>query len=404
MQTSDGTSIVEHLTRPLLPALALLLTACSYVGVVPEGPHSIRPARPAECDIEFIRGPSPDRPYDKVAVIMWESVWYGEATAIEEIRRQACALGADAVIMNREYVAYAGNPGQVIATAIKFRRLPATTEPPVPAGNAVAAAPTAECPRTLTLPARLAPREGRVLMLGEWHGTNELPRLAGDLLCAVAGSGLETRLGLEMPWTDQDRIDAFLHSDGGLAARDALLSGSKLWGFNDGRSSTAVYDLLDRARLMVLRGVKVSVFAFDITASDGWDGRDGKMAAAVAKDLSAHPSAAYVISVGNFHARTARPSDASTPPLMGGALKARGLDIFSLDWAGPAGSAWYRNPAGQTGVGPVGPYNMSKAGQLEAGQVIELFEAPSPQGFDGLYHASALTPALPMQMAAAQKQ
>jgi hypothetical protein len=280
----------------------------------------------------------------------------------------------------------------------------ATWAPPLPARNAGAAAPTAECPRTLPLPARLSPREGRLLMLGEWHGTNELPRLAGDLLCAVAGSGLETRLGLEMPWTDQERIGAFLHSDGGLAARDALLDGSRLWGFHDGRSSTAMYDLLDRVRLMVLRGVKVSVFAFDIVASDGWDGRDGKMAAAVAKDLSAHPSAAYVIFVGNFHARTARPSDDSTPPQMGGALKARGLDILSLDWAGPAGSSWHQNPAGQTGVGPVGPYNVSKDGELKAGQVIELFDAPSPFGFDGLYHASTLTPALPMQMAATQKQ
>jgi hypothetical protein len=118
----------QAVTRSLRPTLGLLLaTACSHVGVLPAGPHSILPARPGECDIEFVGRAWPDRPYDKVAVIMWDSTWYGEMTAIEDIRRQACALGADAVVMNREYVAYSGNPGQVIATAIKFRQLPAAT-------------------------------------------------------------------------------------------------------------------------------------------------------------------------------------------------------------------------------------------------------------------------------------
>ena len=94
------------------------------VGRPRRGPHSIRPSRPSGCDVEFIRGRSPERPYDKVALIMWESVWYGEQTALEDIRRRACDLGADAVIVRREYVDYPGNPGQVVATAIKFRQLP----------------------------------------------------------------------------------------------------------------------------------------------------------------------------------------------------------------------------------------------------------------------------------------
>jgi len=52
----------------------------------------------------------PDRPYDRVATITWESVWYGEKTALDDIRKQACEVGADAVIVDRDYLEFHGNP------------------------------------------------------------------------------------------------------------------------------------------------------------------------------------------------------------------------------------------------------------------------------------------------------
>jgi hypothetical protein len=54
----------------------------------------------------------------------------------DTFRREACELGADAVTMNREYVNHPGNPRQVVATAIKFRRLLTAAAIPTPSPGA----------------------------------------------------------------------------------------------------------------------------------------------------------------------------------------------------------------------------------------------------------------------------
>lgn len=110
--------------RRTLLAAALLAVACTSrtwpnVTTTPSGPELALAPRPADCKVEFYRTRPPDRPYDEVAALHFEgSLADTPATAHEAVRRQACALGADAVFVTHELV-----PSSLAmeATALSYR-------------------------------------------------------------------------------------------------------------------------------------------------------------------------------------------------------------------------------------------------------------------------------------------
>ncbi len=108
--------------------LLLLATACAStsVTVTPAEKPVATEAKPANCRIEFYRTSKPDWPYDELATIR---IYAGNDTEAEyrTAREQACALGADAVIVKNEPDAYhAVNWTAFIGTAVKFRPRPAS--------------------------------------------------------------------------------------------------------------------------------------------------------------------------------------------------------------------------------------------------------------------------------------
>jgi hypothetical protein len=103
--------------------LALLLSACAAanVTVTPAARPVAADPKPATCRIEFYRTSMPDLAYDEIATIR---VYAGNDTDAEyrAAREQACALGADAVIVTTEPDAYhAVNWTAFIGMAVKFR-------------------------------------------------------------------------------------------------------------------------------------------------------------------------------------------------------------------------------------------------------------------------------------------
>src|SRR5260370_21328477 len=58
----------------------------------------------------------------------------------------------------------------------------------------------------------LAP--GTLLLLGEFHGTSEIPQFVGDLACEASLGKSGVHLGLEIPREEQLRIDSSLASSG----------------------------------------------------------------------------------------------------------------------------------------------------------------------------------------------
>ncbi len=93
--------------RPLAPAVLAALLACAApaprVDVTPTGRAIPLAPRAKECPIEFFRTRPPDRAYDEIAVLEVEGrTGDSPAQAQEALRREACVLGADAVVVTRE--------------------------------------------------------------------------------------------------------------------------------------------------------------------------------------------------------------------------------------------------------------------------------------------------------------
>jgi hypothetical protein len=111
--------------RNLLAIVAVsTLVACSTrtwpnVTSTPSGAELALARRPADCKIEFYRTRPPDRPYDEVAALHFEgSIASTPAVAHGMLRREACALGADAIFVTHEFL-----PASLVmeATALSYR-------------------------------------------------------------------------------------------------------------------------------------------------------------------------------------------------------------------------------------------------------------------------------------------
>lgn len=121
------------------------------------------------------------------------------------------------------------------------------------------------CALPFTFPA--AATEARIVMLGDLHGTHETPQLAAELACALARSGTPVTLAIEMPHDEQVALDAYLASDGGDAARGALIA-RPFWQRRDGTASVATLEMIDRIRALRQRGAQLSILAIDASRSD----------------------------------------------------------------------------------------------------------------------------------------
>jgi hypothetical protein len=89
----------------------------SRVTVLDSGSGLKLGARPANCRIEFLRTRPPEQPYDEVATLHVHGFAVNAARAQELLRAEACALGADAVFVVREYT----DVLPMVATALSYR-------------------------------------------------------------------------------------------------------------------------------------------------------------------------------------------------------------------------------------------------------------------------------------------
>ena len=97
--------------------------------------------------------------------------------------------------------------------------------------------------------------KGQVMLLGELHGTREVPRFVALGTCQVASRGTPVTVGLELPVENQERVRRFIAS-AGTEQDQALLMESPFWRspYPDGRSSEAVAQPPGAAALAALPG------------------------------------------------------------------------------------------------------------------------------------------------------
>jgi hypothetical protein len=165
----------------------------------------------------------------------------------------------------------------------------------------------------------LAGEETRVILLGEIHGSNEVPALFADAVCLTA----ETRpvvVAVEQRSDDQTAIDSFIGSDGGEDARRAFLR-ARMWNaaMKDGRSSEAYFRLFETLRQMRAAGKIQSVIGFQPASFAQRPTPEEYEKAMADIVLSGTKDGATVVAlVGNVHAmRTAVPRDPPYVPMAG---------------------------------------------------------------------------------------
>jgi hypothetical protein len=104
-----------------LPICAAVLAACApTVRLIQSGP--MQAARRPDCRIDFFRAKQPERAFDEIAVLQYDGRAVDLLALQEVMRKRACAAGADAVVVTREYVAVSGR-ASMIGTAIRYRDL-----------------------------------------------------------------------------------------------------------------------------------------------------------------------------------------------------------------------------------------------------------------------------------------
>ncbi|QSQ20242.1 hypothetical protein JY651_33960 [Pyxidicoccus parkwayensis] len=184
-------------------------------------------------------------------------------------------------------------------------------------------------------------KKGAVLLLGEMHGTQEVPRFLAQTVCQSLVAGVPVTVGLELPLESQTRVDSFIDSAG--TEEDWLkLMDAPFWRspYPDGRGSEAMANMLEQLRMLRSQGLDVEAFVFDHPKAQGQE-RERAMAATVKQQVEAAPDRFYVVLSGNVHARTKAglPWDKKYRP-MGLLLKDDLDDVVALDMAYNSGSAW----------------------------------------------------------------
>lgn len=233
-----------------------------------------------------------------------------------------------------------------------------------------------------------------VILFGELHGTAEAPAFVGDVLCLALQSGHKVTLALEAPHEESERFAAFFGSDGGEAARSALLAGP-FWtrSYQDGRSSRAMLGLIERARQLRRAGSPVDIFLFD--AAEPTRSRDLEMGNRLAAAVKAAPDRVFLALMGNFHSQLTK-GRAGYPDFvpMGFVVKDRvgKRPVLALDVHYSGGSAWICDPSGACGEKKVGGAEGGAEWSVKAGP------EPTERGHHGRYflgeiHASP--PAVP---------
>jgi len=191
---------------------------------------------------------------------------------------------------------------------------------------------------------RKAAADHRLILIGELHGTKQIPELLAELISVYSREG-PVLLGLEIPNSEQAAFARFLTSDGSASAQSILLSGS-FWQVadtqHDGRRSRDMVDLIKRVRDLRAKGLNIDILLYDNEPSQTSNSevRDKAMAGRIRDALATFPRGRFVVLAGNVHAMLERPSYApaemQTP--MGAYL--RDLDPFAIDVSARDGEFW----------------------------------------------------------------
>ena len=237
-------------------------------------------------------------------------------------------------------------------------------------------------------------RPGNVVLLGELHGTRQVPHFIAQSACQAAVQGIPVTVGLEVPDVNQERLQTFVASEG-KEADWAKLMESDFWRspYPDGRNSEAIAYLLEALRKLRAQGLDVEVFAFDRPPLNG-DAREEAMADTVLEVAGKSRKRAVLVVSGNLHPRQVKglPWNPGYRP-MGLRVAHLRENVFSLDIAYASGTAWIcaMNEEQKLDCG-VKPAKGKDNGER---YFVHLFDGRDKQGYHGIFYVGAVSASLP---------
>lgn len=149
----------------------------------------------------------------------------------------------------------------------------------------------------------------KFVLVGEVHGQVGPPALAARILEDAVRLDPQSRILLLIETSETEAFDSYLKSDGSEVARATFIHGARHWRDIDGRASVAVFDLIERARVLVESGADITAQGIipptgDFTDSSRWDGPGAELTRQVFE------AGEYDIAIGwmgNLHSRPAYP-------------------------------------------------------------------------------------------------
>jgi len=240
---------------------------------------------------------------------------------------------------------------------------------------------------------------GSIVVLGELHGTAEIPAAFASLVCDAASRKPKGTLlvGLEIPASAQGAIDEFMKTDGGAAATVALLAGGH-WQreYQDGRSSEALLRLLDDLRRFRAAKLDIEVRAIDDMLARTAAERDARMAAAVNKGIADVLPKQTLVLVGDVLSRVVSgypwsPADPYLP--LGALLRATHDDVIGLNVTSGGGSAWICRSASASECGVIEIKQRALEGETPRFELRP--DGLAKTGWSGTLHLAALSASSP---------
>lgn len=246
------------------------------------------------------------------------------------------------------------------------------------------------------------------ILVGEMHGTWESPLLVASLVRSALSKEAPTILCIELESSEQESLDQFMQSNGGVNAVATLLK-SPHWSITDGRASTGMFAMIELMRRLIKQGNDVRLIAIDLDIPkillknfDPKDidpklieeyqrlseKRDQVLAENVVAAWNNFPMSHVFVLTGNIHTKFTKglPWDGGYKP-MGWYILEQIPSALCLDFQCSGGRAWQ---ATDHGVGP------TRLDGIKRGDspFVELFDNPKG-GYHGLLYVGNATVAEP---------
>lgn len=223
--------------------------------------------------------------------------------------------------------------------------------------------------------------KSQIILVGEWHGTTEIPEFVSALSCSLLRSGKAVILAVERVGEEQEGLSRYLESQGTDADRIALLQGERWTSkWQDGRASQAMLALIEDVRRWHKSGQRVGLLAIQRNESMNVTGKaedipplspEDSMAynrindRAMADNLLAasilYRDYSIVALTGMAHTSTLRGNGRDTEYLPMGNILSSLAPTFIIGVTSSGGTGWFSGSAGYK-LQPVRAGNLFKDG------------------------------------------